>query len=176
MIGLKSGIVKLSSYDNEWQVLFNAEKELIKKQIGEFVLDIQHVGSTSIPGLESKPIIDIAVGVHPLDIGLQCIEPLVSVGYEYKNDAGIPGRHFFAKGSKENRTHYLHIEVINGELWKNHILFRDYILMHKAFITKYANLKRELASIYENGRDSYTKGKDAFIKEVLYLAQIQQGI
>lgn len=171
MIGLKSGFVKLYPYDIEWQSVFDIEKALLMEKIGEHVLDIQHVGSTSIPGLEAKPIIDIAIGVASLEIGLNCIEPLSKIGYEYKNDAGIPGRHFFAKGDKEKRTHYLHIEVINGQLWNNHILFRDYLRKHNDYGEEYAKLKRILASRYENDRDAYTIGKDEFIRNVIHLAE-----
>ena len=171
MIGLPSGKVKIVPYSELWKKAFEDEEKILWNVIGEWVIDIQHIGSTSIPGLASKPIIDIAAFVESLIIGEECIEPLEQVGYEYRHDAGVPGRHFFAKGSKDNRTHFLHIEEINGELWKNHILFRDYLRKHKEAVIEYEELKIKLAKKYENDRDTYTTEKDGFIKRILAMAE-----
>jgi GrpB-like predicted nucleotidyltransferase (UPF0157 family) len=173
MLGLKRGIVRLVPYDTNWQAVFQAEKALLIKAIGPYVLDIQHVGSTSIPSALAKPIIDIAAAVVSLDGGLKCIEPLGALGYEYKHDAGIPGRHFFAKGPGDCRTHYLHIEEMDGELWSNHIRFRDYLIAHGEYIKEYNDTKRALAARYADDRDAYSAGKDGFIKRVLGLAEAE---
>jgi GrpB-like predicted nucleotidyltransferase (UPF0157 family) len=171
MIGLPSGKVKIVPYTELWKKAYQDEEKLLWRVIGEFVIDIQHIGSTSIPGLASKPIIDIAAFVKSLNIGEECIKPLEKIGYEYHDDAGIPGRHFFVKGSKDNRTHFLHIEEINGELWKNHLLFRDYLRKHREAAIEYEDLKIELAKKYGNDRDTYTIEKDWFIKTILAKAE-----
>jgi len=128
---------------------------------------IQHIGSTSIPGLCAKPVIDIAAAVEELRHGEQCVKPLAEVGYEYKGDAGLPGRHFFAKGSKDHRTHYLHVEELNGTNWLNHILFRDYLWKQPADVSKYADLKADLAGKYSDDRVAYAAGKDAYIEAII---------
>ena len=171
MLGLESGKVKLLPYTEAWARVYEIEEKLLRAVIGDIAIDIQHIGSTSIHGLEAKPIIDIAIAVPSLNEGEKCIEPLTKLGYEYKGDAGINGRHFFAKGTKEKRTHYLHIEEWEGELWKNHILFRDYLRKHKEFVIEYGKLKTELANKYKDDRDTYTASKDDFIKNVLEKAR-----
>ena len=164
--GLGRKKVRLLSYNPEWKKLYKKEEKLLRSAIGEYV-DIQHVGSTSIPGCKAKPIIDIAVGVKSLKLGEKCIKPLEKLGYEYKQDAGIKGRHFFAKGSEMYRTHYVHIEKINGKLWKNHILFRDYLRSHKEVVKKYNELKEKLAKKYKDDRDTYTVKKGPFMKRIM---------
>ncbi|HBE76472.1 MAG TPA: hypothetical protein DDW65_01630 [Firmicutes bacterium] len=171
LLGLPSGKVKIVLYDELWKKAYQDEEKLLWPVIGEFVIDIQHIGSTSIPGLASKPIIDIAAFVTSLNIGEACIKPLEKIGYEYRYDAGVPGRHFFAKGSRENRTHFLHIEELHGELWKNHILFRDYLREHREAVIEYAELKIELAKKYENDRDTYTIEKAGFIRRILAMTE-----
>ena len=159
--------VELLPYNPKWKKLYKKEEKLLYSAIGEYVLDIQHVGSTSIPGCKAKPIIDIAVGVKSLKAGEKCIKPLEKLGYEYKYDAGIKGRHFFAKGSEMYRTHYVHVEKINGKLWKNHILFRDYLRSHKEVIKEYNELKEKLAKKYKDNRVAYGMEKDPFVQKIV---------
>ncbi len=149
MIGLARGTVKIVPYSFNWKEIYKEEEKLLYHLLGKTAIDIQHVGSTSIEGLDSKPIIDIAAGVKSLD------------------NAGIEGRVMFAKGREDLRTHYLHIEIINGELWKNHIYFRDYLRLNKEAVEEYSRLKKNLASKYTNDRGSYTNAKNEFINSVL---------
>ena len=167
IIGLQKKKVKLSFYNPEWKKLYKKEEKLLCSAIGKYIRDIQHVGSTSILGIKSKPIIDIAIGVESLKIGEKCIKPLGKLGYEYKHDAGIKGRHFFEKGTEKNITHYLHIEKINEKLWKNHIFFRDYLIKHKEAVGEYNKLKERLAKRYKDDRNTYTMKKESFIKKIL---------
>jgi len=112
MIGLQRKIVKLVPYSPEWPRLFAQEERLLRAAIGAYVVDIQHVGSTAIPGMEAKPIIDIAVALRRLEDVEKCIEPLERLGYEY--DEEHPDRHFFVKGDPSRRTHYLHMVEQRG--------------------------------------------------------------
>ena len=96
MIGLPRGTVKLVPYSSEWESLFAEEERLLRSSIGAYVVDIQHVGSTAIPGLEAKPIIDIAVALRRLEDVEKCVELMERLGYEY--DEEHPDRHFFVKG------------------------------------------------------------------------------
>jgi len=171
MIGLSRGIVKLSPYTDQWKNEFNKEKELLNSTVGDYVLAIEHVGSTSIEGLDAKPIIDIAMGVKSLDTVNDFRELLESIGYNYRGDGGIEGRVLFAKGSGEFRTHHLHIEVLNSNIWENHIYFRDYLRLHSDYINEYSKLKNELALKFADDRSAYTKEKDKFISMVLEKAR-----
>ncbi|WP_346886918.1 GrpB family protein [Clostridium sp. UBA1056] len=167
MIGLSRGIVKLAPYTDQWKDEFNKEKNLLSSVVGDYVLAIEHVGSTSIKGLDSKPIIDIAMGVKSLNVVNDFRELLESIGYNYRGDGGIEGRVLFAKGSEELRTHYLHVEAINSNMWKNHIYFRDYLRLHSDYVNEYSKLKNELALKFADDRSAYTKEKDKFISMVL---------
>jgi len=98
MIGLQRGSVKLVPYSSEWQSLFADEERVLSASIGTYVMDIQHVGSTAIPGIEAKPIIDMPVAVRRLEDVEKRIKPLERLGYEHRAEKGHPGRFFFAKG------------------------------------------------------------------------------
>jgi GrpB-like predicted nucleotidyltransferase (UPF0157 family) len=171
MIGLERGIVRLVPYTKEWERLFQAERPRLRAAAGKYVLDIQHVGSTSIPGMVAKPIIDIAIAVESFEEAAVCIKPIEQLGYEYKGENGIPRRHFFAKGNP--RTHHVHINEIGGRNWKDLILFRDYLVQHAEIAKEYAELKLELARRYPTDRQSYLDGKAPFIERVLQLARSQ---
>jgi GrpB-like predicted nucleotidyltransferase (UPF0157 family) len=171
MIGLQRKIVKLAPYSPEWKRFFAEEEHLLRASIGAYVVDIQHVGSTAIPGLEAKPIIDIAVALRRLEDVGKCIEPLKRLGYEYKGEEGHPGRFFLAKGDPRRRTHYLHMVEWNSDSWKELLRFRDYLRQHKEVAEEYARLKRELAQKSQGNRDLYTPGKAEFIETVLRMAE-----
>ncbi|MFL0269363.1 GrpB family protein [Candidatus Clostridium radicumherbarum] len=171
MIGLKRGTVKLLPYDYRWVELYKQEEKLLLSLIGEYVIDIQHVGSTSIKGLDSKPIIDIAVGIKSLNDTENFRNLLENAGYQYRGRAGVEGRIMFAKGSEDLRTHYLHIEVYGGDLWENHIYFRDYLQLNKKSFEEYSRLKKELAEKFKEDRNSYTSSKNNFINSTLKKAR-----
>lgn len=167
MIGLARGTVQIAPYSNEWKEAYKQEENILKSLIGNYVLDIQHVGSTSIEGLASKPIIDIAVGVKTLKDVEKFKSILEDNGYHFRDNAGVEGRLMFAKGSEELRTHYIHIEVFGDKLWKNHIYFRDYLRLHKDLVDEYAELKKELGTKFGDDRGSYTSSKHDFIENTL---------
>jgi len=167
MIGLQSGKVEIIDYQKDWSYEYNIEKEILLGLIGEYILDIQHIGSTSILNCSAKPIIDIAIAIKRLNEVDDIIRKLVTNSYEYHGDAGIPGRHFFTKGKREQRTHYIHIEEINGKLWNNHILFRNYLNQNKEYISEYIELKKMLAKKYPEDREKYTESKNEFIENII---------
>lgn len=122
--------------------------------------------SAALPS--AKPIIDIAVAVRQIADAESCVIPLESIGYEYRGEQGIPGRHFFAKG--EPRTHHLHLVEADSVFWRSHLLFRDYLRQHADVAAEYETLKRRLAIEYKDNREAYTEGKAAFIENVLRAA------
>jgi GrpB-like predicted nucleotidyltransferase (UPF0157 family) len=132
-------------------------------------LDIQHVGSTAIPGLGAKPIIDIMVAISELADVEKCIGPLATLGYEFRGEAGIPGRLFFGKGSP--RTHNLHRVEGQGDFWRDLILFRDFLRTHPDEASRYYELKRRLAARFGADREAYAEGKTGFIESVLARAR-----
>lgn len=165
MIGLSKGVVRLAPYTAEWERLFEEEKERLQAAIGQYVLSIQHVGSTAIPGMVAKPIIDIGIAVTDLDQARVCIQPVEQLGYEYRGEHGIPRRHYFAKG--DPRTHHIHMNEIRGRDWQNQVLFRDYLIQHPESAEEYAALKVALATQYAADREAYLAGKAPFIERTL---------
>lgn len=175
-LGLVSGTVKIEEYNPEWKDEFLKEETLLKKQLQDYDLDIQHVGSTSIVGCYAKPIIDIAIGVESLEYGEQLVPILCNVGYKYDGDGDIPGRHFFKKKDGELSTHYIHVEPIDGKLWNNHVLFRDYLNKHPQIISEYSNLKKRLEKDCFENRNNYSIGKNPFIEKVLETAEREKSM
>jgi len=175
-LGLMSGTVKIEEYNPEWKDGFLKEETLLKKQLQDFDVDIQHVGSTSIVGCYAKPIIDIAIGVESLEYGEQLISVLCNIGYVYNGDAGIPGRHFFKKKDGELSTHFIHLEPINEKLWNNHIWFRDYLNKQPQIIIEYSNLKKCLEKDFSENRNEYAIRKNPFIEKVLETAEREKTI
>lgn len=176
MLGLKKDVVELMPYDENWAKEFELEKKRLQKILGKTALDIQHVGSTSIPGLIAKPILDIAVAVENVSELRRLIGVLEKAGYDVKDSINELGEILARKGTPDMRTHYIHIEVINGLFWNNHILFRDYLISHPEYIKKYENLKKEMLERYKNERKLYTAAKNDFIESVLNLAREEQAM
>ena len=167
MIGLKRGIVILKDYNKEWSKLFDKEAKLISSIISNYLVNIQHIGSTAIPGIVAKPIIDIAIGIDDLSNIKQIITLLEEGGYEYRGEQGIPDRHLFVKGNEECRTHHIHVMVNTSYEWKKHILFRDYLKSNPKVAKQYSELKKRLAAKFEFDREKYTNGKEEFILGIL---------
>jgi len=169
MIGLERGMVRLVPYTPEWMRLFELEKASLQNVVGRYILDVQHIGSTSIPGMPSKPIIDIAIAVADFEGARVCLPLLEGLGYEYKGEFGIPHRHYFVKG--DPRTFHIHMSEITSLEWQNSLLFRDYLRLHADMATEYAELKAQLALKYPQDRSAYLDGKASFVQRVLQTAR-----
>jgi GrpB-like predicted nucleotidyltransferase (UPF0157 family) len=168
MLGLPKGIVKLEPHSKLWRRLFAEEAARICEAVGEYVLAIEHVGSTSIEGIAAKPIIDMAIAVENLAKGERCIAPLENIGYEYRGEHGIAGRFYFVKG--EPRTHHLHLVLATSDFWRSHLLFRDYLRENPSVAEEPERLKIDLAEKFPDDRDSYLESKGVFIEKVLRIA------
>ena len=173
MIGLERDTVRLVPYQAGWARLYEAEKARLHAAVGEHVLDIQHVGSTAIPGGVAKPILDIAVAVHSFEAACVCVPPIEALGHEYKGENGIPRRHYFVRRDPDTGQTlvHLHVNELGGPDWENHVLFRDYLLAHPAAAAEYTALKRDLAAQFPDDRAAYTDAKAPFIQHILRLAR-----
>lgn len=157
--------VTVADYDPRWPVLFQEERARIAEALGELALAIEHVGSTAVPGLAAKPVIDIMIGVRELAAGERCVAALEDLGYEYRGDGGIPDRHYFRRGAP--RTHHIHLVAFGGDFWDRHIRFRDLLRERPDVAEQYAALKRQLAAQYRTDRLAYTEAKTPFIEGAL---------
>lgn len=167
--------VIIVDYNPMWPTFYEEERTLLLHVIGDYIEEIQHIGSTSVPGLGAKPIIDIMIGIHELSLVDNCVQPLQSLGYEYLGEFGIPGRYYFRKPSgalTTHRTHHIHMVETNHDGWKRNILFRDYLRTHREDAKQYENLKRALAKQFGSDREGYTDAKTEFIEAVLVQATL----
>ena len=165
MLGLKHGVNRLVDYDPEWPVAFEAERVRIHRVLGELARGIEHYGSTSVAGLRAKPIIDILVGVAPLDEWVKCKVPLESLGYDYVEKAGVPGHFIFGRGrDRTERTHLVHVVEFEGESWRSSLAFRDALRSHESLRAAYVRMKQEAVAKTPQGRAKYNEAKQAFIE------------
>jgi GrpB-like predicted nucleotidyltransferase (UPF0157 family) len=162
-------IITVMPYDRRWVEQFAAERRAIRECVDAAIpLVIEHFGSTAIPGVPAKPIIDIMLGVdrrHWSTI-VQALKRITYVHWEDNPDAD---REFLVKGMPPfgtRRTHHVHICEVGGPLWER-LLFRDYLQNHAEDRLAYANLKHQLAAEYPEDRVAYTRGKDALVVEIM---------
>lgn len=167
-MGLASNKVELVSYSEEWNKLFQTEKKILKKILGKNAKKIIHIGSTAIPQMiYAKPIVDIAIGVEDYEYLEIVKDLLLKQNYYHNPTAGSFDRLFFAKGEYDNRIFNIHVEVVNGTSWKNHVMFKQILIDFPEYVHKYCDIKRKLAQHYPNDRLKYTEGKNDFIQRVL---------
>jgi len=161
---------KLLLSQSAWKEKFQTEKDELRNIFSDAAISIEHIGSTSIDGLSSKPIIDIAVLIWKREDADNFIEPLNHLGYWYDKKNSSGERHFFRKG--DPTEFHLSIAYANkGSFWKRQILFRDYLRNHLEVRDEYARLKEDLLKENPTGSDGYIDGKSEFIQRILILAE-----
>jgi GrpB-like predicted nucleotidyltransferase (UPF0157 family) len=161
--------IHLVSYDPSWPSRFETEHRLLTETLGDWVQGgIHHVGSTAVPGLAAKPVIDIMIGVRNLEQARACIPILDRVGYCY-----FPYRdymHWFCKPSPYHRTHHLYLMEPAGPHWQARLAFRDHMRRNPEARAEYERLKFRLATAFRNDREAYTDGKKEFVNAVVLQA------
>ncbi len=158
--------VEVVPHDPTWRSKFADESKLITPALGENLVRIHHIGSTSIPGIYAKPIIDILVEAKDITQVDEQNAAMTALNYEAMGEFGIPGRRFFRKDTESSRTHHVHIFAAGSSEVERHLAFRDYMIAHAEAAQKYSDLKRELAKLYPEDIYGYMDGKDSFIKEM----------
>jgi GrpB-like predicted nucleotidyltransferase (UPF0157 family) len=169
-LGLERGRVMLALYSPLWADFFRAEKESLSRILGTSALAFEHIGSTSIPGMVAKPIIDMMVAVRGLNEVEDFLKGLCCLGYQDRGSGGAPDRRYFVKGKESRRTHHLNFTEFNSGFWKEHTLFRDYLRTHPEVAAEYSSLKQALAQEFHEDRASYTSSKEEFVQSVLLRA------
>jgi GrpB-like predicted nucleotidyltransferase (UPF0157 family) len=172
-LGLESGVVRLVPYNPAWLGLFIVERSRIEAAVGRAGIDLklEHTGSTSVPGVCAKPILDILAGASDTKTLQRAIAALQNAEYQYRGEQGIPGRHFFRRG--EPRQYHVHLTMTGSAFWRDHLAFRDYLRGHRDTASAYGALKQALAEQYPRDRESYIEGKTGFVEEVLRIAARQ---
>ena len=172
--------IALVPYDTHWPQLAQAEIALLKQALPyDWLIDIQHVGSTAIAGLAAKPIIDLYVGVSSVQKALQAVKSLEALGYQFWQDNPNPEKLFFVKNMPpfgRKRTHHIHIVNYNSDYWRARLLFRDYLQTHAEEAKRYEQLKQRAMLEYFFDREQYTNSKYEFVAEILKKAGFKDEV
>lgn len=164
---VKTKRVTVVSYDQAWP----GEFLKILGQLAPFILPpairIEHVGSTSVPGLWAKPIIDIDVVIRDMTVLPEIIARLAGIGYRHEGDLGIPGREAFCyDGKPELKAHHLYVCPESSPELRRHIAFRDYLRAHPDAVAEYGRIKREGAALFPDDIDAYIAHKSPVIEKI----------
>jgi GrpB-like predicted nucleotidyltransferase (UPF0157 family) len=168
MLGLAYGSVTLAPYNASWSSAYSAERARLAAALAAVRCRIEHVGSTAVPELRAKPIIDIAVGIAADTPIESMVAALQRIGYRYRGDAKEQGGQIFVLESSPGiRTHHLHVVALDDPQWREYLAFRD-LLRHNADARRtYATEKQRLADRYRSDRQAYTAGKQEIIQTLL---------
>ncbi len=162
---MRSNKVLVVAYDQSWPTAFKNEAKIIQEALGRNCLAIHHIGSTSIPGLAAKPIIDIMPVVEDLELVSQSVSLMASKGYDSRAEAGMLFRHYFQKTQK-NIACNVHVYQTGDDEIARYLSFRDWMRTHQSDRVAYGDLKFSLANQYPNDIVAYCLGKDSFVAEI----------
>lgn len=163
--------MRIVPYNPEWPKMFQAEQDALLQHLDD--VEIHHIGSTSIPELSAKPIIDIAVLIPSLEDAQKYLAPLAELGYEYKPAQSSQERYFFVKGNPVQ----FHLSLAQRErfsYWRRQVLFLDYLKKHPEACKEYETVKKNLIEKFPDGGNEYSAGKSEFIQTILLLAEKEQ--
>jgi len=166
--------VVVVDYDPEWPRLFARLRARALEALGDPAAEVEHIGSTAVPGLAAKPVVDLDVVVRREEDVPRAGERLERVGYVHQGDKGVPGREAFAWPDGEPR-HHLYVVVGGSPAHRRHVLVRDYLLAHPEEARAYGELKKELAERYRSDRAAYTEAKDAFTDRLVAAAEAEES-
>jgi len=167
IVGLPFDKLFLIEYREEWISIFKEEKNKISDLLSQYKHDVEHIGSTAIPGMIAKPIIDIMVGMEE-NVDLAAIAQLLeTIGFENFGECGRAGRIFMVKGKPENCIHHLHLVEKRSKYWSNNLIFREYLKNNRCAADKYRNLKLDLAEQFPDNRFMYRTLKSEFVEVII---------
>ena len=168
MLGLNRYVTKLLPHDPRWLAYAQVQCSGLKQVLEDQTIDVQHVGSTAVPDLPAKPIIDIAVGLRSEADVAEIIARLENMNYLYRGDTRESGGYLFVKETSPNiRSIHLHAVDYDGRQWRNYLLFRDALRQDKVIRQQYTSLKQTLAHRFHHDRKQYTDSKHDFVQDVL---------
>lgn len=165
-------VIQVVPHNPRWAHEFEVEATVWRVVLGAEVVAVHHIGSTAIPGIGAKPIVDMLVIVRDIERVDGFNAEMVSRGYVPRGENGIAGRRYFIKGTETHRTHHVHAFAVGHPEIARHLEFRDYMIAHPEVAQEYDRLKQELAAAHRHDIDAYVAGKDGFIREALEQAHI----
>lgn len=177
---MSADAVSLSPYDPQWPQLAAKEIAAIRAALAGINFQIEHVGSTAVPGLSAKPVLDILIGVDSMVVAQQFVGPLENLGYSFWRENPNKAHLFFVKGlpitGGAGRTHHVHLYERNSNEFRKMLLFRDFLRTNAATAQEYLELKLDLARRFSDDREAYTKAKTDFVESVVRNAITTTGV
>jgi GrpB-like predicted nucleotidyltransferase (UPF0157 family) len=158
--------IRIVEYDSEWPIAASQELGRIREAVGPAAVRLEHVGSTSVPGLAAKPILDLQLSVASIEPTAAYADPLEDLGYLFAPDPGSPDLHFFGKPSERPRSHHVHVCEAGSEQEFRHLAVRDFLRTDSAEVARYAALKREIAAKHPQDRLAYIDAKEEYLTEL----------
>ena len=157
--------IHITDYDPAWPAQFKRLAAPLRSALGDLIIGVEHVGSTSVPGLAAKPVIDLDILISSRFKLPEVIKKLGSLSYPHEGDKGLPGREAFGWPGKQR--HHLYVCSLDTPALQQHLLFRDYLRAFPEVAAAYGALKKDLAKTYKYDREAYTEGKTDFILRVI---------
>jgi GrpB-like predicted nucleotidyltransferase (UPF0157 family) len=170
-LGLRQGAVIVRDYDSRWPAEYERERAILTEMLGAAVDQIEHVGSTAVPGLAAKPLVDIALGFVDRSLLDEARTRLQAAGYDDRGDLGDKGGVVLAKARESERTHILHLVLLRSDQWRRFLGFRDALRADPELRERYGMLKQGLARQFPDDRDAYLSGKVDFVEIATKRAQ-----
>jgi GrpB-like predicted nucleotidyltransferase (UPF0157 family) len=170
------GRILIQEYNPKWPLMFERERAAIAGCLDRYVVAIEHIGSTAVPGLPAKPIIDLLVGVEDLAAARSgCLTELQARGYAYmaEYETWLPGEMLFRKGMPGPWTHHAHVVEASRSTWSDYLLLRDYLRSHEEVARAYGNVKSALAVVFEDDIAGYRSAKRPFVERVIAKARAE---
>jgi GrpB-like predicted nucleotidyltransferase (UPF0157 family) len=167
--------IEVVAHDPVWPGRFQEAADELATLFGDEIVAIYHIGSTAVPGLAAKPIVDLCVEVRDLARVDAFDAEMVRRGYLVRGEAGIAGRRFFVKGTEEARSHHVHTYQVGHAEVERHLAFRDYLIAHPAEAAHYGRVKEEAARRYPHNIEGYMEAKRDLIVDLIQKAEAWRG-
>ena len=169
--------ITLEPYNESWPRWFRSDAENVRGVLGEALLELHHIGSTSVPGMVAKPIIDMLGVVVDLADLEPCRDAMEAVGYAWRGEGGIPGRRFFSTHQDDGAARHVHLHVfaVGDSRIDDHLMFCAYLRRYPAAAAEYAKFKAALCEQFADQRERYTDEKGPFIQSIVARAKQQHG-
>lgn len=158
--------VSVEPYSPHYAEEYKRVSKLLKEIFGELLIEVHHIGSTAIPGIYAKPVLDLLPVVWDIEEVDAYNEIMLSFDYEAFGEFGLPGRRYFNHRSGTIHDEHIHIYQVGSPEIERHVFFRDFMIAHPQHAQAYSQLKYDLARQFADDRDAYIDGKDAFVKEM----------
>ncbi len=158
-------LVRIVEYDKNWPAAFIAERQNLARVLEVSEASIEHIGSTAVPGMIAKPIVDIMLGLSEVPPSKECVITLVDNGYEFLGESGVPDRYYFRR--RGDTAINLHVVSVNRVHWNSNLVFRDYLRANLNEQIRYTRAKRKALANGNTALSTYSEAKELIVSDLL---------